>query len=134
MDFIDNLRQKPSGTKKKIAFATSAVVTLAIFGVWASVLHFGIDSKPTEVTAAVANISDADVNPFVGFWSVISTGWGGLVDNINQIKTGVDKAKDLVGALNEATSTGSADVANMQSPSDVFTLSGASTSADKITQ
>lgn len=131
MDFIESLRQKPSGTKKKIAFATSAVVTLAIFGVWTSVLHFGIDSKSSETTAAVANSSDTDVNPFVGFWSVLSTGWGGLRDNINQIKTGVDKAKDMVGALSEATSTG---VLNTLPSNDVFILSSTSTDDGKITQ
>lgn len=105
MDFIDQLRQKSPGTKKKIAFTTSAVVTLVIFGVWVSVFHFGVDQKTSTVTATVANSSDKDVDPFSAFWSVISTGWNGLSDNINQIKTGVGNAKDLVNVLGVASSS-----------------------------
>ena len=103
MDFIDRLREKSSGTKKRIAFATSAVVTLMIFGVWVSVLHFGIDQKSENITAAVANSSGADVNPLSAFWDVISKGWDGLSNNINQIKTGANKAKDIVNTLGAAT-------------------------------
>jgi hypothetical protein len=125
MDFIDRLREKPAGTKKRIAFATSAVVTLLIFGVWVSVLHFGIGQKNADATAAVANSSDADVRPFSAFWSVISDGWGGLMNNINQIKTDTSSAKNLINALGSATSTNPTN--------DVFILSGTSTDNGQIT-
>lgn len=105
MDFIDKLREKPIGTRKRIAYATSAVVTLAIFGVWVSVFHFGVEQKSVESTAAVANSSDTDVNPFSAFWDVISKGWGGLSDNINQIKTGAGEAQNLINSLGTTTST-----------------------------
>jgi hypothetical protein len=126
MDFIDRLRQKSSGTKKRIAFATSAVVTLAIFGVWVSVLHFGIDQKSGDVTAAVANSSDTDVNPLSAFWDVLSKGWNGLTDNINQIKTGVDSAKEMINTLSNATSTATS--------TDVLILSGDSVNVGNTAQ
>lgn len=116
MDFIERLRQKPARTRKTIAFATSAVVTLMIFGVWASVLHFGINSKPSNVTAAAGtatNGSNTDVNPFSAFWSVLSTGWNGLSNNINQIKTGVGDAKNFVNTLDTASSTNANANANV---------------------
>jgi hypothetical protein len=100
MDFINRLRQKTPEAKKGIAFAASAVVTLVIFGVWASVLHFGINSKSGDATAAVANSSETDINPLSAFWDVISTSWNGLSDNINQVKTKVGGAKDFVDSLN----------------------------------
>lgn len=115
MDFIDRLREKPIGTRKRIAFATSAVVTLMIFGVWASVLHFGVNSKAEDSTAAVAKSSDTDVNPLSAFLTVLSQGWDGLTENINQIKTGVNKAQNIVNELGTATSTVSVEATTSQS-------------------
>jgi hypothetical protein len=105
MDFIDQLRQKPPGTKKRIAYITSAVVTLVIFGIWVSVLHFDIGQKSADATATVADSSNTDVNPFSAFWSVLSTGWDGLANNINQIKTGVSEVQNFANGISAATST-----------------------------
>lgn len=155
MNFINRLREKSPTAKKTIAIVTSAVVTLAIFAVWASVLNFGNNPKSKEITASVANSSGAsgtsdtkDVNPFSAFWDVISKGWGGLTDNINQIKTGVDGAKDLMNTIGSATSTGvgtgvaggvdsQPSVQTTPQPatqSDVFILSGESADGGDITQ
>jgi hypothetical protein len=123
MDFIDRLREKSSGTKKKIAFMTSAVVTLMIFGIWVSVLHFGVNPKSENATAAVANSSGADVNPLSAFWDVISKGWDGLANNINQVKIGVDQAKDFANTLNTVTPVATSTATS----ADVFIL-------DNITQ
>jgi len=119
MDFIDRLRKKTPRAKKRIAFAASAVVTLAIFGIWASVLHFNIDSKSADITAAAANGSSTDVDPLSAFWDVISTGWNGLSNNINQIKTGVNDAKGLIDTLSTATSSNLAGATSSQSESTV---------------
>lgn len=96
MDFIERLREKPPKTKKIIAFATSAIVTLVIFGVWVSVLRVGIDIKAGDATAVVANSSETDVDPLSAFWSVISKGWSGLTDSVNQVKTVGDNVKGFV--------------------------------------
>jgi hypothetical protein len=125
MDFINRLRQKTPEAKKRIAFATSAVVTLAIFGIWASVLHFGIGPKSGNATAAVANSSQTDVNPLSAFWDVISTGWNGLSNNINQIKTKMGDAKDFVSELKDVASSSSTSttlVPAKPSSKDVFIL------------
>lgn len=141
MDFIEKLREKSAGTKKRIAYATSAVITLIIFGVWVSVLHFGSVQKTEDATAAVANSSDSDVNPFSAFWSVLSSGWGGLMDNINQVKTGAEDAKKVVNALGAAasadvaTSSASSDLsAQSLSQKDVFILPNGQTGSSSIMQ
>ena len=105
MDFIERLRGKPNSTKQIVAITTSAVVTLAIFIVWSTVLHFSIPQKNADVTATVANGSDADVNPFSAFWSVVSKGWDGLNNNINNIKKVPAAAGELMNSINEMAST-----------------------------
>ena len=130
MDFIDRLREKPPKIKKRIAIATSAVMTLIIFGVWASVFHFGFEQKPADVTATVANGSDTDVNPFSALINVISIGWDGLAKNIDQVKTGVNNAKGFVGSFGTTTNANYAT-----SPkNDVIMLSGSSTDKVQVTQ
>jgi hypothetical protein len=130
MDLIDRLREKPVKTKKRIAWAASASVTLIIFGVWMSVLHFGADRSNEQVTAAVANSSSADVNPFSAFWSVLSGGWDSLSNSINQIKTGIGDAKNMVKTLNATSSAVSAAL----SANEVLILSATSTEEGQITQ
>lgn len=130
MDFIDRLREKPSGTKKKIAFITSAVITLAIFGLWVSVYHFGINPNSSDVTASVSNSADTDVNPLSAFWSVLSKGWDGLTNNINQVKTGVGQAQDFMNTIGEATTS----IPVSSSQKEVLILSGTSTDDTQITQ
>jgi len=156
MDLINRLRQKTPAAKRTIAFVTSGVVTLAIFGLWVTVFHFGIDQKPASSTATVANAdgssSASDVNPFSAFWNVVSTGWDGLANNISQIKSGASQAQNFVDKLattSADTASQSASVANTQSvsqpaisqpvpqpnpQSDVFVLSGSSTDSSNITQ
>ncbi|HAO64480.1 TPA: hypothetical protein DCQ44_00680 [Candidatus Taylorbacteria bacterium] len=142
MDLINSLRQKSPAVKKQIAFGTSAVVTLAIFGSWLMVSQLGFGQKTPEATAAVAESSNSDVNPFSAFIAVLSKGWGGLTNNINQVKAGADTAKEFVGAISAADSTttstdsgsvtGAGSVPNPQK--DAFTLTGDSNSGGEITQ
>ena len=127
MDFIDNLRQKSPVAKKQIAVLASAAVTLVIFGLWMTVFHFGINSNPDQNTASVANSADTDVNPFSAFLSVISKGWDGLTNNINQIKTGVGQAQNFVNGLSNASSTNNAGSQPI-SQKDVLILTGDSSS------
>lgn len=144
MDFIDRLRTKSPAAKKGIAFVTSGVVTLAIFGMWVSVLRFNNNQNPSNVTAAVANSSDVDTNPFSAFWQVISEGWGGLADNINQVKTDLNQAKDLISNIDTASSvnfvvaTSSEPVPTINTlpapKNDVFILSGDDVDGSGITQ
>ena len=133
MDFIDRLREKPAKTKKVIAFSTSAVVTLAIFCVWVSASYFNVGQKTSDATAAVEKSSDSDVNPLSAFWNVLSSGWQGLSENINQIKTATNDAKEIVNTMSSAaalattTSPISQPVSDDPSQKDVFIL-------DNITQ
>lgn len=108
MDFINRLREKTPTAKNQIAFVASAVVTLAIFGLWLTVFRFNIDSKPSETTASINNANGSastDVNPLSGFWNVISNGWNGLSNNVNQAKSETGQTQVFSNSLNESAST-----------------------------
>ncbi len=105
MDLINRLREKPRSTKNAIAITTSAVVTLVIFGLWMSVFNFGMSTKPAEITAAVQN-SETDLNPFSAFWSVLSKGWGGLMESINQAKSGFAQIQNIASSTQAAVQSG----------------------------
>ena len=97
MDFIEHLRNKSVSTRRSIAFVTSATVTLAIFGLWATVWHFNLSqnsqnkSNQTAMVGASATATSSNEvsNPFGVFVEVFSTGWQGLMQNIGQIKESI---------------------------------------------
>ena len=96
MDLINRLREKPTATKKTIAFITSGVVTLGIFGLWLMVFNYNLNPAASQATATVAKSENADVNPLSAFWSVVSKGWDSVAKNVN---------KETVSDANPATST-----------------------------
>jgi len=118
------LRNKPVSTRRNIAFVTSAVVTLAIFGLWATVWHFNLaqnSQNKSDATAATgatvsATSSEAISNPFGVFVEVFSTGWQGLMQNIGQINEGVKNIQNTVQNIANTAST-SASVVVLSAPS-----------------
>lgn len=86
MDLINRLREKPTATKKAIAFVTSGVVTLGILGLWLTVFNY--NSNSSQATAAVAKSENIDVNPLSAFWNVISNGWDGIAKSVNKETSG----------------------------------------------
>ena len=135
MDYINRLREKPNSTKKAIAFATSGVVTLAIFGLWVTVFRFSINANPPTITASVANSESNDVNPLSAFWSLLSEGWGGLSENISQLSNGTAEKANFISELSASTSTiNTTEPTVSVAQKDVLILDSTSTDKFIITQ
>lgn len=59
---IDSLREKPESHRKRVAYGTSAVITLLIAGVWATSFQYFNGSGMTKVEVAKANTNNSPVN------------------------------------------------------------------------
>lgn len=129
MDFIERLRNKPVSVRRRFAFITSVLITLAIFGLWATVWHFNISQKTAD-TNATASVADSDIssNPFSVFVQVFSKGWEGLTNNLGQINAGWQNIKNLLQTSGTSTPT---SVAHENTKEDSFIMSASSTSTDK---
>ena len=81
-DFLENLRQKTEGTKKKIAFFGAFLLAGIIFVVWLSVVYpsFNHDQIPEEVA------SRTNPSPLSAFSDTLSVGFSAIGDLFSKIK------------------------------------------------
>ena len=81
-DFLENLRQKPDGTKKRVAFFGAFLLAGIIFVVWLSVVYpsFSRDQIPEEVA------SSTNPSPLSAFSDTLSVGFSAIGDQLSKIK------------------------------------------------
>ena len=91
-DFIERLRQKSDGSKKKIAFLTSFSLAGLIFVVWLSVIYPDFSFKEKQKQTATAH----DTGVFSSFLANMSEGFKGVKDQFNA-------AKEAVSSLSTST-------------------------------
>jgi len=59
---ITSLREKPESHKKRVAYGTSAVITLVIAGVWATSFQYFNGAGMTKAEVAKANVDNSPLN------------------------------------------------------------------------
>jgi hypothetical protein len=102
--YIEQLRQKPEGYRKRFAFFTTSVLTLAIFGVW-------ITTLPSSIDRIEQRAAKADTNTV----SPVNAARQNLGTAIEGIKGQFDEAKE---EINEAVLEGGNTLE--ESPDDQF--------------
>ena len=79
---IENLRQKPDRTKKKIAFLISFSIVGVIFAIWLSVIY--PDFRKKEIKAN--NVAKLEPSPISAFTDTISSGISAIGQQFSKIK------------------------------------------------
>jgi len=90
-EFIENLRQKPNSTKKKIAFLTSFSVSAIIFVVWISVIYPDMKNENRVISTTS---SSTPIETFTGFMS----------DGFSQMKEKLSEVANVFSSLSSTTS------------------------------
>lgn len=81
-EIIDNLRQKPDRSKKRIAFLVSFSFCLIIFVVWLTVIYPDFKRRQERKTASSISTS----TPIDTFTSIFSEGFSKVGSQINEAK------------------------------------------------
>ncbi len=90
--FIEKLRQKPEGAKKRIAFLASFSFSVLILGIWFSVIYPDFKFKEKQKQSASVN----QASPASSFFENILEGFSGVKKQLGDVK-------DLVGSISTTT-------------------------------
>ena len=84
-DLIEKLRQKPDGTKRRIAFLAAFFLSGFIFVIWLSVVYPDFRQQQSQEN----KVESLNPSPFSGFFETISGGFSGIGQQLNNIKEAV---------------------------------------------
>ncbi|MEK7185385.1 MAG: hypothetical protein AAB726_02060 [Patescibacteria group bacterium] len=111
---LENWRKKDEGTRRLAALCVSAVVTIVIAGVWATVFFRGTAREIVSADIGVDKIvSGIDKSPVAAFSESTTRVWTSIMEQFGELKSAVESLEKVSAPPENATSTATSTEENM---------------------
>ena len=130
-EYLEKLRQKPEGAKKRFAFLTAFTISGIIFVVWLSVIYPDL----TEQKKRDDKVKNLESSPLSSFIENVSYGFGQIGKSFDGIKETIDMLKTqpeyYESSTSTASSTSKAEIEGKSTGLEIYNLSSSTATSTK---
>src|SRR3989344_1531776 len=108
LDYLEELQEKPEGTRRAFAVASGLVIMTVIVSLWFAT--FSISDSGNSVATA-AGSSEDQPSPFTLFWNYAKDTISQVKDKISEAKTEVSKLQDGLATTTDSIATSTDSIA-----------------------